>query len=272
MLSKMNLGIIGTGNMGSAIIGGLIRKELVNPQNIFAYDIEVGRMDDFCKTFKVRKCANSREVVTRSSLVLLAVKPQNMRDVLYEIKPAVSTENWFLSIAAGITTSFMEETLGNKPRVVRAMPNTPGLIGAGATAIAPGKYAGDDEVSTALKIFTSIGIAIKVIESNLDAVTALSGSGPAYFFYLIECLTDAAEAVGLNRDIASHLARQTALGAAKLALDSTDTPAELRKKVTSRGGTTEAALDVLFENHFADIIQEAIQAATQRAAELSKKV
>jgi pyrroline-5-carboxylate reductase len=271
MLADKKLGIIGTGNMGGAIIGGLIKVGLLKPEKIFAFDVDDKKLDEFCQTHRINKCASNTEVVKQSDLILLSVKPQNMREVLEDIEPAVTDDKSFLTVAAGIPTVFIEGLLKKDIPVVRAMPNTPGLIGSGATAIAPGRLANEVDMKIAETIFSSIGIVVMAEEKDLDAVTALSGSGPAYFFLLIECLTKAGVAVGLSEEMAETLAKQTALGAAQLALNSDDTPAELRKKVTSKGGTTEAALNVFQDEKYEDIVKKAIKAATDRAGELSRQ-
>ena len=271
MLTDKKIGFIGTGNMGSAIIGGLLNNHISEPHNVFVFDVDTGRLAEVVQRFNLQQCASNKEVLDKAEFVILAVKPQNMKPVLDEIKPTVKNHHSFLSIAAGIPTEFIESGLGDGVRVVRAMPNTPALIGCGATAIAPGKSAEQRDIEIAGKIFSSVGIAVQLDEHFLNAVTALSGSGPAYFFYLIESLMEAGIKCGLPEDIAEELVKQTALGAARLAIESTDTPRELRRKVTSPGGTTEAALEVMKKYKFREIITAAIQRATKRAEELSKQ-
>lgn len=271
MITTKKIGIIGTGNMGGAIIGGLLNAHITVPQNLFAFDVKESQISELLARYKFNKCASNIEVVERAEFIILAVKPQNMREVLTEIKPAVKKHHCFLSIAAGIRTEFIENILGEKTRVVRAMPNTPALIGAGATAIAPGSYAEQIDIELAEKIFSALGIAVQVDEKQLDAVTALSGSGPAYFFYLIESMIKAGIKLGIPDEIAEELVKQTAIGSARLAAESIESPAELRKKVTSPGGTTEAAMEVFLKYKFKDIVIAAIQRATQRAQELSQK-
>lgn len=270
MNSSIKIGIIGTGNMGSAIIAGLVTKEITPPKNIFAFDIDKERLEKLTQDFDISPCRSNVEVLNMAEFIILAVKPQNMRELLAEIKPAVTSRHCFLSVAAGIRTDFIAST-GNNVRVVRAMPNTPALIGAGATAIAAGKYAIPQDLQLARTIFSALGLVVEVEEDHLDAITALSGSGPAYFFYLVECLIEAGKKAGLPEDVADKLARQTAFGAGKLLIDSPETPQILRLKVTSPGGTTAAALEVFFQSGFKDIVIEAIQRATARARELSQQ-
>lgn len=267
----LKIGIIGTGNMGSAILGGIIRSHIAEPGNVFAFDVDMYKLDALCNEFKINKCASNEEIMLQCTHIILAVKPQNMRQVLTEIAPAVTDKHCMISVAAGIRTAFIEELTGKETRVVRTMPNTPALIGVGATAIAPGAFALPEDLEIAESIFKAVGIVIQIEEEHLNAITALSGSGPAYFFHLIECLIDAGVKVGIPEKVAEQLVKQTALGAARLAIDSPDTPAELRRKVTSPGGTTEAALKVFAKHNFPEMIAEAIQDATDRARELSSK-
>ncbi len=271
MLTDKKIGFIGTGNMGSAIIGGLLNNHISEPHNVFIYDALPERMNEVSQRYNLNKCKSNTEVLHNAEYIVLAVKPQNMKSVLSEIKHAVKKHHTFLSIAAGIRTDYIENSLGGQVRTVRAMPNTPALIGCGATALSPGTYAQQRDLEIAGQIFSSIGVALQLEEKYLDAVTALSGSGPAYFFYLIESLIQAGIKCGLPDDIAEELVKQTALGSARLALESTESPRELREKVTSPGGTTEAALEVMKKYKFREIVVAAIQTATKRAGELSKQ-
>ncbi len=269
METTLRIGIVGTGNMGGAIIGGLINAHLALPENIFAFDADPARLKKAHMDFELQVCSSSLEVLGKAEFVVLAVKPQNMRELLVEIKPAVKPGHCFLSVAAGIRTQLIEQALGNT-RVVRAMSNTPALVGAGATAVASGNYALPQDLQLAERIFGALGIVVKVDERHLDAVTALSGSGPAYFFFLVECLIEAAQKAGLPPETAEKLAKQTALGAGLLLNKSADSPAALRQKVTSPGGTTAAAMSVFLDKGFKDLVIEAIERATARGKELSK--
>ncbi|MCX7766603.1 MAG: pyrroline-5-carboxylate reductase, partial [Candidatus Sumerlaeia bacterium] len=242
MSSSIKIGVIGTGNMGSAIIAGLVTKDIVLPKNIYAFDIDKERLKKISQDFGLSICRSNIELLNLAEVIILAVKPQNMRELLREIKPAVTSRHCFLSVVAGIRTDSIA-SIGDNVRVVRIMSNTPALIGAGATAIAGGKYALPQDLQLARTIFSALGLVIEVEEEQLDAITALSGSGPAYFFYLVECLIEAGKKAGLTEDVAEKLARQTAFGAGKLMIESTDTPQTLRLKVTSPGGTTAAALE-----------------------------
>ncbi len=271
MKENITIGFIGTGNMGTAIIGGIIDAGICSPDAIRAFDVDASRLSKIAEKYSIQQSISNAEVVRESTHIILAVKPQNMRDAFEDIRDAVTDKQCLISIAAGITTAFIEEMLDKKVRVIRVMPNTPALIKQGATAFAPGTYASGDDMHLAEKIFSALGVAIAVEEKHLNAVTALSGSGPAYFFHLIECLIDAGVNAGLPRELAGQLTTQTAKGAARLALESSDSPAELRRKVTSPGGTTEAALNVFSQYKFPDIVTEAIQKATDRAEELSKQ-
>ena len=204
-----------------------------------------------------------------ADVVLLAVKPQQMSAVLAPLKSAISNRTVFISIAAGMTTGRIEAELGGKARVVRVMPNTPALVGAGAAALAKGAHATDDDLTTAEAILGAVGITVRVEEKFIDAVTALSGSGPAYVFYVAEAMIKAGVAAGLDEALARKLAVQSVYGAGKLLVESGEKPEALRRKVTSPGGTTEAALKVMSERKLAEIFTEAIRAAEQRSRELS---
>jgi pyrroline-5-carboxylate reductase len=211
----------------------------------------------------------NRDVLAKSDILIFAVKPQNMPDLLAALKPA-PVGKLFISICAGISTAFIEERLGGSPRVVRAMPNTPMLVGAGAAAIAKGRHATDDDLKTACAIFETAAKVITVDEPMMDAVTAVSGSGPAYYFYLTEALVEAGVKLGLPKDAALALAKQTAFGAGKLLAESAEAPEALRQKVTSPNGTTFAAITKMESGRVKPGIVAGIEAAAARSKELGK--
>lgn len=268
MREEKKIGVVGGGKMGGALIEGMISKGMVEAKDLTVSDTDEERRETLAKAFGVRVTADNRTAVRDADLVILAVKPQNMAEVLSELSGAAAPATLFISIAAGISTAFLEERLGNNPRVVRVMPNLPALIGEGAAALAPGAFAVPADLELARRIFTAVGIAVDVDESLMDAVTGLSGSGPGYAFLIIEALMDAGVHLGLSAEVALKLAAQSLLGAARLCLAGEKHPAELRAMVTSPGGTTLAGLKVLEEGRLRETLAEALEAATRRSAEL----
>jgi len=265
------IGFIGAGNMAEALIKGIITSRLVKPANIIASDIRAARLDYLRTEFAVKTEEHNKAVAARADILILAVKPQNMSEALESIKDAVRKDTLLISIAAGIKVAKITAVLGDVP-IVRVMPNTPALIGEGASALFANEKA-KPRLAEALKVFKAVGRAVVVENEDLmDAVTAVSGSGPAYYLLLTEQIIKAAVELGLPEDVAGDLVLQTARGAALLAAEADkrgETPAELRKKVTSPGGTTEAAMKVLAEGRFDEIMVEAVKRACQRSREMS---
>jgi pyrroline-5-carboxylate reductase len=268
-LKNKTIAFLGGGNMGEALIRGLLTAKTVTPSQIVVTDVRPERLDSVAKTFGIRTTGDNMKAVADADIVVLAVKPQQMSTVLAPLKSATSDLTLFISIAAGVTTARIEGELGGRAHVVRVMPNTPALVGAGAAALAKGAYATDDDLATAESILGAVGITVRVAERFIDAVTALSGSGPAYVFFVTEAMINAGVTAGLDEALARKLAIQTVYGAAKLLVESGEEPESLRRKVTSPGGTTEAALKVMNERKLTEIFVEAIQAAEQRSRELS---
>ena len=271
MLKGKKVGIIGGGKMGSVLIGGIISRNLIPASHIIVSDTVTERLEDLKKTYGVHTAGDNSKVVKSSDIIILAVKPQNMAEVLEGISRTFHQSKLIISIAAGIPTKFIEGYLKKGARVIRVMPNTPALIGEGAAALARGANATDDDLDAALHIFESVGIAVSVREELMDAVTGLSGSGPAYGFLMIEALTDAGVNLGLSRDIALKLSAQTIMGAAKLCLVGNKHPAELKDMVTSPGGTTIAGLKVLEEGKLRATLMAAVEAAALRSRDLGNK-
>ncbi len=270
VLKGKRLAVIGAGVMGSALMRGLLQSGTMTADQIVAADIDERRLSD-AASLGVTTTTDNKWAVAQSDLVLLCVKPQVMDEVLADIAPAIEPKrHCVISIAAGIPIAHMESRLPDGTPVVRVMPNTPAQVLAGASAIALGKYAGEPHRQIAHAIFRSVGLVVDVPEKLLDAVTALSGSGPAYVFVFAEALADAGVNLGLPRDIALKLAAQTLLGAAKMLLETGKHPGELKDMVTSPGGTTIAALSVLERCAFRGAIIEAVAAAYQRAKELAR--
>ena len=266
-LGRQTIAFIGGGNMGEALIRGLLAAQTVAPRQLTVADVQTARLRYLAEAVGVRTMTDNRKAVSNADIVLLAVKPQQMREVLSDLRPLPSA--LFVSIAAGVTTASIEQGLGGKARVVRVMPNTPALVRAGAAALAKGRFATNNDLAIAEAILGAVGVTVRVEERLFNAVTALSGSGPAYVFLLAEAMIKAGVDAGLSADIAKKLTLQTIFGAAKLMLDSGLEPAELRRKVTSPGGTTEAAMKVMAERNLPETFSKAVAAAARRGSELS---
>lgn len=267
------LGFIGGGRMAEALIQGILKSSIITPENILVIEPVAERREYLVKSYGVNTFDNREDatVWSNSTTVILAVKPQIMRDVLQAAKKHVNESHLLLSIAAGIQTSFIDTNLsGCNCRIIRVMPNTPAFVLEAASAICVGPRATEKDMDTAIAIFNSIGQCIVLDEKYFDAVTGLSGSGPAYVFTFIEALIDGGLKVGLNRSDAELLAMQTVLGSVKLAMSSGKHPAELRAMVTSPGGTTIAGLHELEAAGFSGTIMDAIEAATERSKELGR--
>ncbi|MCP4376104.1 MAG: pyrroline-5-carboxylate reductase [bacterium] len=266
---EYQLGVIGAGNMAEAILRGLLDKKCLQPGEIVAYDPAANRQQVLTTELNIT-CSPDSTVPGACPHVLLAVKPYIMKEALEQIAPVISDDTTIISIAAGITSEFIDEILGHRGRIVRVMPNTPMFVGWGVSALSAGPRATSDDMQWTQKILASSGKTVVVEESMMDAVTAVSGSGPAYFFYIIEAMTAAGVAQGLDQDVAELLAVETCTGAGQLLHHSQNSPAELRKRVTTPGGTTEAALNVMQDSGLQDILANAVQAAARRSSELGK--
>ena len=266
MISE-TLGFLGYGNMGAAILEGLIGLGAVDKAKALAFDPSPARCAE-ADRIGVSCTESLADLVARSGVLLLAVKPQMMGAVLDEVKPALKPGTLVISIAAGISIQFIQSRLFPGTPVIRVMPNTPYMVHAGASGMAPSGECNEAQIEIARQIFASMGIAEVVEESAIDAITALSGSGPAYFFYMVECLVEAAVAQGLDRAMAERLAGQTLYGAGKLLKETGEAACELRKKVTSPGGTTEAALNAFRAEGLEQTVATAVSAAVNRSREL----
>jgi pyrroline-5-carboxylate reductase len=263
------IGIIGTGNMAEALIRGLVRADVARPEQILGSDPRPERQAEMARLYGIQTSGDNLEVARRADILLLSVKPQVMPKVLAEVHSHVRRSCLVISIAAGIPTLAIERWLPGV-RVVRTMPNTPALVDAGATAIAAGGHATADDLAAAKRIFESVGLTVVLDESQMDAVTGLSGSGPAYMFLIIEALSDAGVKVGLSRYNAQALAAQTVLGAAKLLLETNEHPGRLKDMVTSPGGTAIAGLHTLEEGGLRTTLMNAVEVATNRSRELGE--
>lgn len=270
MLQDRIIGFIGAGNMAEAMIRGLLGAKLVTPEQLMASDIVEARRQQIHQRYGVRTVAESREVASKASILVLAVKPQDMEVALKGIATAVDQTKTIISIAAGTSIAFIAQRLPSKARIIRVMPNAPALVLAGAAGIAKGEHATAQDLQVVEAIFAAVGKAVVVEEKHLDAVTGLGGSGPAYVFLFIEALADGGVKMGLSRDVATLLATQTVLGAAKMLLESGRHPGELKDLVASPGGTTIAGLHVLEGGRLRGTVMEAVEAATLRSRELGK--
>jgi pyrroline-5-carboxylate reductase len=265
----MSLAFLGAGAMGEALMRGLVSAQVYAPADIVAYDADCARVQSVAKSLGVRVAASPASLVEGAETLLLAVKPQVLTSALEPLRELVGENQTVISIAAGVSTARIEDCFTQKVPVVRVMPNTPALIGAAASAIAPGQWATSTHLAQAHRIFDAVGLAVDVDEKLLDAVTGLSGSGPAYVYVFIEALSDAGVRAGLPRDVATQLAAQTVMGSARMVLETGTHPGALKDMVTSPGGTTIAGLHTLEQNAFRGAVIDAVQAATQRSKELS---
>ena len=265
---SLKVGVIGCGNMGAALIRGMVEARFLPSGKIVGYDADPAKVRRLAGSTRIRR---ARSIVEAAAcpVVLLAVKPQQMEAVLRAIRPHLARRPLLISIAAGLRTEWIQRRAGSGIPVVRVMPNTPALVKKGISAIARGKSAGPRDLALAGRMFRSVGETVQVQERWMDAVTAVSGSGPAYFFYLMEQMVAAGTGLGLSPSVARRLALATARGAAELAVSGGEAPSILRAKVTSKGGTTEAALKVFKRRGLDGIFREGIRAAARRAKELS---
>lgn len=268
MINK-KIGIIGCGNMGATITTSLIKKKLFQKQNVFICDKDKKKIAQLTKELKVKSICPSSDLVKKADIIILAVKPKDFDGVLHKIAKTVGTKKLVISVAAGISTSHIEYFIGRAP-VVRVMPNLAVVVETGMSALCKGRFAKKQHLSLTQKIFRSIGKTVVVPEPLMNAVTAVSGSGPAYIFEVMEDMIKAAMKAGLSKDISQELVKQTVFGSAKMVIDGKDAPSVLRDRVTSPGGTTEAALKHLKKHHFAAVLIEAIQKAKRRAKELGR--
>ena len=269
--NKSVIGFIGAGNMASALIKGIFNSGIYSPEQINASDSDKNKIKDITAQYGIRGMLSNRELVRNSDIILLAVKPQVMAGVLEEIKEEIKNSHLVISIAAGITIKYIEGSLGHDIPIIRVMPNTPALIQKGMSAVTPNKNCTADHKALAEQILNAVSRTITVDEKMMDAVTALSGSGPGFLFKIMECFVEAAEEQGFNKEMALLLITQTFLGSVTLANESNLTLSQLREMVTSPGGTTEAGLAFLDKNNITDIIKGTIDTAKKRSIELGKK-
>src|SRR5262245_24217860 len=262
-------GFIGSGRMATAMIQGMLRAGIAPAEEICASDPLPAARTALQSETGVTVFDSNLPVVERSEVLVLAVKPQNMREVLHQLRPTVTPEHLVVSIAAGITIASIEDGLGSIGRIVRVMPNTPALVGEGASAYAMGPRTRPEDEAVVGSCLGAVGRAVRVPESALDAVTGLSGSGPAFVYLVIEALSDGGVRVGLPREVATLLAAQTVLGAARMVTETGQHPGVLKDQVASPGGTTIAGLHALERSGVRGALIDAVEAATRRSAELA---
>ncbi len=268
MLAGRKIGVIGAGNMGTALIRGWLKAGLAQPTDIFIADSAPERVQSLHREFGLQ-AADNRQLAAQADIVLLAVKPQVVPEVLAEIQPQIDASRLVISIAAGIPLSLLAEMLPTA-RLMRVMPNTPTLVQAGMAAVAKGPRADRADLELTCRLFEAVGRSVVVEEKLMDAVTGLSGSGPAYVFVFLEALADGGVKMGLPRQTALLLAAQTILGAASLFLETQEHPGSLKDMVTSPGGTTIAGLHVLEQGGLRGLAMSAVEAAAKRSSALAQ--
>jgi pyrroline-5-carboxylate reductase len=269
MTSTRTIGFIGAGNMAEAMLRGLLRGEDFAPAQISASGPRRERVEELREKYGIDATTDNHQPAS-AEIVVLSVKPQIMSRVLDEVAETISPNALVISIAAGVPVATIQARLASGTRVIRAMPNTPALVDAAATAIAGGEHARESDLADAKRIFDAIGLTVILEESQLDAVTGLSGSGPAYVFLILEALSDAGVKVGLSRRTAQLLAAQTLLGSAKLLLETNEHPGRLKDMVTSPGGTAITGLHTLEHGGVRTTLMNAVEAATRRSRELGE--
>ena len=266
----INIGFIGAGNMAKALIKGLIKSGIYSPEQLAASDNDRKKLRDVSDRFGIRCCNSNKELTREYRIIILSIKPQVIRDVLEEIKNEISDWHLIISIAAGIPIKMVRSVIGLDIPIIRVMPNTPALIQRGISVLAAGGTATSHHLDIARKIFDAVGKTIVLDEGMMDAVTALSGSGPGYIFRIMESFAAAGEKLGFDRDTAILLVTQTFLGASHLADESGLPLSGLREMVTSPGGTTAAGLAILEKKGISEVIEAALKAARDRSIELGK--
>lgn len=270
-MKRKKIGFIGAGNMGEALIRGLLGAGMVTAGDILISEQDPERAASLRKNCRVRSAESGAALAGKADVLFLAVKPRQLEVVLEEIAPVVDRSKLLVSVAAGITLSHIESRLTSPPRLVRAMPNTPALVGEGATAVSCGRLVTAADRRFLMKVFGAVGRVVEVEEDLMDAVTGLSGSGPAYVFTMIEALADGGVQAGLPRGTALELAAQTVLGAARMVLETGSHPSLLRDRVASPGGTTIQGIAALEALGFRSAVMAAVEAAADRSRELSEK-
>jgi pyrroline-5-carboxylate reductase len=271
-MHKATITFIGAGNMTTSLVGGLIANG-DDPQKFWVTDSDSEKLTQLKQRFNINTTSDNVAGAQQADILILAVKPQILSNIAKELREVIQQQQpLIISIAAGIREGQIRHWLGDHPfKIVRCMPNTPALVGSGATALYANEFVNESQKETAESILRAVGITVWVgNEDQMDMVTALSGCGPAYFFLVMEALQEGAKALGLDSEAARLLTLQTALGAARMAMESPESPADLRQRVASPGGSTEQALDVLEKGKLRELFKQALYAAQQRAVEITK--
>ena len=271
-MKTRRVGFLGAGNMSGALIKGLLHAKVLPPDRIFASDAKSERLAHLHALHGIRTTTDNHTLIRESDVVVLAVKPQVIDKVLTEVGADLRPDQLLVSVAAGVPIDALEARLPAGSRVVRTMPNTPAMVQAGATAISAGAHAGEDDLRIARELFEAVGRVVVLDEGLLDAVTGLSGSGPAYVMLIIEALADGGVKVGLHRDTALLLAAQTVFGSARLLLETGEHPGRLKDMVTSPGGTAIAGLHTLESGALRKTLMDAVETASKRSAELGAEM
>ncbi|MBM7555468.1 pyrroline-5-carboxylate reductase [Halanaerobacter jeridensis] len=264
------VGFIGAGSMAEALIEGLLEQQIIAPDDLYISDINKSRLDELTAKYEINQATTNNALVSKADYIILAVKPQVIGQVLEEVGPKITAQQTVFSIAAGVETNQIEANLDQVP-VVRLMPNTAALIGEAAIAYSLGSYAGKETAAVVEELFSASGTVTKVKENLMDAVTGLSGSGPAYIYLIIEALSDAGVNMGLPREKSTELTLQTIIGAAKMVKESDLHPGELKDMVTSPGGTTIKGMQQLEESGVRGILYNTVEAAANKSQELKKE-
>ncbi len=271
MLTNKKISILGTGNMGQALVSGLVGSGSSKPKNIICTDVREAKLKAVENQYGVRTTTSNLEAVSQAEIIIYAVKPQIMASVLNETAKKLDMSKLIISIAAGVPMEAIESCLNKELRLIRVMPNIAAAVKEAATAVAAGKHATQEDIQLAMTIFDSIGKSVFIQENYLmDAITGLSGSGPAYIFLIVEAMADAGVKVGLSRQEALFLSAQTVLGAAKMLIETQEHPGQLRDRVTSPGGTAIAGLATLEEGGLRTTLIHAVEVATNRSRELGE--
>lgn len=271
MFAQMNIGFIGGGNMGEALIRGILGASLFTADRVHVFDVSAQRMDHLRRTYSLQAASDIAAMAETCQILVIAVKPQNIVPVFEGIRQHLSHKPIVVSIAAGIALSTISQALPEGPAIVRVMPNAPALVLQGASALSRGPKVSDGQMELVLSLFRSVGSAVEVDEKWMDAITGLSGSGPGYILLVIESLIEAGVLLGIPRQISKELVVQTVVGTALMAKETGKHPTELKDIITSPGGTTIRGLQVLEDEAVRGAFMRAVEAATQRSIELGKK-
>lgn len=270
LLGNTKIALIGAGNMAEALASGMLKANVIKAKNIRVTDVDLARLERFTSLFNIQGDSDNLAATRFADIIILAVKPQVMDEVIKEIRTAKVANRLFITVAAGYPITRILSQLNTQAPVIRAMPNTPSIILEGVTALAPGPGVSSEQIQMAKNIFDAVGKTVQIDEELLDAVTGLSGSGPAYVYVIIEALADGGVRMGIPRQVAQILAAQTLLGTAKMVLEMGDHPGVLKDRVASPGGTTIAGLHKLEQGRLRATLMNAVEAATRRSQELGR--